>query len=185
MKFDLKNTKWIIQTAILTFVMAIIISFISEMIMRNVNILIAFLVLIFIIFVGIFFDTIGIAVTAADLSPFNAMASRKVAHAPYAVRLIKNASQVSNFCNDVIGDIAGIISGAAISIIIVLIIGDASSDSQTLYISILFSGLVASLTVGGKALGKELAINNWKMIINGVSKFLYFLDHRFHLKILK
>lgn len=185
MKFTIKNTKWIVQTAILTFILAITISFISEMIMRNVNIMIAFLVLIFIIFVGIFFDTIGIAVTAADMSPFNAMASRKVVHASYAVKLVKNASQVSNFCNDVIGDIAGIISGAAISIIIILILGDQASETNTLYSSILFSGLVASMTVGGKALGKEIAINNWKTIINGVAKFLHLLDHRFHMKILK
>ncbi len=61
---------------------------------------------------NIFFDIIGIAVTTAKEMPFHAMAANKVEEAKYAIKLVKNASQVSNFCNDVIGDISGIISGS-------------------------------------------------------------------------
>ncbi|WDC83794.1 hypothetical protein PL321_14940 [Caloramator sp. mosi_1] len=77
-----------------------------------------FFVLISIIFVGIIFDIIGVAVTAAEEAPFHSLASRKVKGAKTAVKLIRNADKVSNFCNDVIGDICGVVSGAAGAIII-------------------------------------------------------------------
>ena len=84
------------------------------MLLRNVQVLVAFIILVVIILTGILFDIIGVAVTAADEKPFHSMSSRKLLGAKTSVALIRNASKLSNFCNDVIGDICGIISGAAL-----------------------------------------------------------------------
>lgn len=177
------NNKWIFSIIIWTFIMAIVFSIITENLMNNIDILAAFIILVFIIFIGILFDIIGIAVTSAEERPFHAMAANKVLEAKYAVRLIKNAGKVSNFCNDVIGDISGIISGAAGSTIIFKLIERYDIKNSTI-LSVFITALIASLTVGGKAFGKGIAINNSEKIIYYFAKIVRFLDEKLGIKIL-
>ncbi len=168
------NKKWIFRTFLMTFVLAIIFSIISESLIRNVNVVFAFVLLLLIITIGIFFDAIGISVAAADEKPFHAMAASKIESARYAVILIKNASKVSNFCNDVVGDIAGIISGTTIGIIIGFFDAYQIAPEVRSVISIVMSGMVAGLTVGGKAIGKEIAISHAKEVVGFAGKVIYF-----------
>lgn len=112
------NYKWIIGITLWTFLISSFISFISNVLLSNVGIFIAFVILIIIILIGILSDIIGVSVTAADEVPFHSMASRKVKGAKTSVFLIRNADKVSNFCNDVIGDICGVVSGATGAVII-------------------------------------------------------------------
>ncbi|WP_077367669.1 hypothetical protein [Anaerosalibacter sp. Marseille-P3206] len=177
------NNKWVLVITFWTFVMAVIFSIITENLMNNIDILAAFIILMFIIFVGIFFDIIGIAVTSAEERPFHAMAANKIGEAKYAVRLVRNAGQVSNFCNDVIGDISGIISGGAGTTIIYKLIERYDIKSGTI-LSIFVTALIASLTVGGKALGKEIAIKNSEQIIFHFAKVLNFLEEKFKITVL-
>lgn len=163
--------------------MAVFFSLITENLMANLDILAAFLILIVIIFIGIIFDIIGIAVTASDEKPFHAMAANKVEEAKYAVKLIRNAGQVSNFCNDVIGDICGIISGAAGTTIIYKLIERYDFKSGTM-LSIIVTALIASFTVGGKAIGKGVAMDNSEKIIFQISKMLKFIENTFKINIL-
>ncbi len=173
--------------SLLTFVLAISMSTLSESVLRNVSLLPALGgVLLGIIFVGIVSDTIGNAVVAAKEQPFHSMAAQRIPSAKYSVSLVRNAGPVSNFCNDVIGDIAGIISGAAIAIILTQIMNLGLPFLNMATLSVVFSGIVAALTVGGKAIGKELALSRWESIVGGVvGKILYVLDHKFHIRILK
>lgn len=171
------NIKWIILITIWTFVLAVFVSIISENLMRNMILIYAFIILIIIILIGILFDTIGIAVAAASEKPFHSMAANKVLEGKYAVKLVRNAVPVSNFCNDVIGDICGIVSGAAGSIIILKLVKTYSLGDATLY-SIAMSSLIASLTVGGKAFGKEVALKNSNKIIYFVAKIIMILDKK-------
>lgn len=180
-----KSSGWIIKVSLLTFVLAIIMSTVSESVLRNVTLLPAVFVLLGIIFVGIISDTVGIAVAAAKEQPFHSMAAQRVPSAKYSVSLVRNAGPVSNFCNDVIGDIAGIVSGAAIAIILTHIMTLDIGMVNMATMSVVFSGIVASLTVGGKALGKEIALSNWKGIVGFVGKVLYFLDAKLHIRIMK
>jgi CBS domain containing-hemolysin-like protein len=168
------NFRWVIRTFILTFSLAVIFSIISETLLRQVSIYAAFAMLLFIIMIGIFFDAVGISVAAADEKPFHAMAASRVKGAKYAIMLIKNASKVSNFCNDVIGDIAGIISGTTIGIIVSFFDQYNIPEAYQALIAIGISGLVAALTVGGKALGKEIAIGNAKQVVNLTGRILYY-----------
>lgn len=177
------NIKWVFLITFWTFLLAIIVSLISESIMRNLDILTAFSALIFIILLGVFFDTIGIAVTASNEKPFHSMASNKIKEAKYAIKLIRNAGPVSNFCNDVVGDISGIVSGAAGTFIISRLVESYGIQDGAI-ISTLMSAFVASLTVGGKALGKEFAINKSERIIFYVSKVVMIMDLKLGINIL-
>lgn len=177
------NYKWIIIITIWTFFLAIIVSLLAENVMRNFDVLFAFITLILIILLGVFFDTIGIAVAAAREKPFHSMAAQKNKAAKYAIKLIKNAGVVSNFCNDVIGDICGIISGAA-GAIIVIKISNIYNIKELTIISVVMSGFIASMTVGGKAIGKEIAINYSKNILYYTGKVVMFFDDKLNLKIL-
>ncbi len=105
------NAGWIIKIIILAFVISITFSFASEMILSNVGMMVGILVLLVFVLLGVIFDMIGVSVTSADIGPFNSMSAQKVRGADIAVKFIKNADKVSSFCNDVVGDICGIISG--------------------------------------------------------------------------
>ena len=166
-----KHRKWVISITIAAFLLSVFMSFFSEILLDSTGRFVSFLVLIGIILLGIFFDILGVAVTVADERPFHSMASAKVKSAASSIMLIRNASKVSNFCNDVIGDICGIISGTSAAFIIIKMQADYPLQDMAM-VSIILSGLIASLTIGGKAIGKEFAINHAKEIIQTAGKFL-------------
>ena len=111
MKQKDSNTKWIIEAFIITFILSGIISYISQNGIANLNVIPAIIILIIVVFLGIFFDVVGIAVTVANEEHFHAKATKKAEGAKSSLNLIKNASKVANICADVIGDICGVISG--------------------------------------------------------------------------
>ena len=39
-------------------------------------------------------------------------------------------------------------------------------------VTLVFTGIIASLTIGGKALGKEIAVKNGEKIVHTVSKII-------------
>jgi Mg2+/Co2+ transporter CorB len=169
---DIKpNYKWIIGIIIWTFIISGAITLISETTLSKVNIYIAFIILVLIIIIGIVFDIIGVAVTAADETPFHSMASRKVHGARKAVNLIRNADKVSNFCNDVIGDVCGVVSGGTGAVIVTKIMA-STPIKEGLVLTIVISAAIASLTVGGKAVGKNYAISQSNNIVYGVAWLL-------------
>jgi len=159
-----KRSLWPLKAFLLTFALAIVFSVFSEYFMRKMNLPIAILILLVIILIGIIFDAIGIAVTSCDTTPFVSMASKRVRGSKQSIFLLQNASQVSNFCNDIVGDVCGIISGAAGVLIIARITIGAESTSEY-FMGIGMSALVAAITVGGKALGKKTAIVRCKDVV--------------------
>lgn len=169
-KKELIDKKWIFKIIVMTFVISLSFSILSETTIPKVNILLGVVILILFITIGIIFDIIGVAVTSSDDAPFHSMNSRKVKGADIAVLLKQNADKVSSFCNDVVGDICGIVSGTASSIIAVSIASKLNIDS---FIVILFvTAIVASITIGGKAIGKSFAINKSNYILYEASKFI-------------
>ncbi len=173
-KSSAKIRNWIIIITVWTFLLALVLSFISETIIVNVGFITASIILIIIVFVGVFFDAVGVAVTAASETPLNAMSAKKRKGAREAVELVKNADRVANFCNDVIGDITGIVSGAIGAAIVFRILVDNPNVGNTL-LSVVITGLIAALTVGGKALGKNIAIRNSHFIVlkSGFAVYLF------------
>jgi CBS domain containing-hemolysin-like protein len=132
------------------------------------------------VFIGIVFDMMGLAAASADEVPFHAMSSEKVKGARHAIYIVRNADKFSNFCNDVIGDIAGVISGAASTLVVIKLLVSISEENAILstVVSVLFTGLVSATTVGGKAMGKSFAIHYATDIVLAIGKFFYFLEHR-------
>lgn len=152
------SIKYVLTISFITLVIAILMKAISDALLENIVMAYSFFILLGIILLGIIFDIVGVAVTSSDDTKFHAMASDKVYGAKESIMLINNAEKVSSICNDVIGDVCGIISGAVSSWIVVqFAIGGISAGEE--FLALGMTGVVSALTVGGKALGKFLAIN--------------------------
>ena len=169
-----RNTtiRWVVTIFFVTILISGTISFTSDLLMANSSMFVAFIILLAIVFIGIIFDVIGVAVTSADEKPFHSMASRKVPGAQESIRLLRNAERVSSICNDVVGDICGVVSGSASATIAVQMLNNLKTGNET-WIPLGMSALVAGLTVGGKAIGKTFAVHSCTKIVHGVGKILW------------
>lgn len=164
-----KAMNWVITAFILTFVLSLIFSFISNVAIKGLAIIPAILVLILVILFGIMFDLIGVATTIAKEEEFNSMAAKKIHGAKQAIKLIRNSPKVSNFCADVIGDICGVLSGSLSALIALKLTESFGIDES---VQILLSAIVAALTVGGKAITKEIAKKHPTQIVFFVAKII-------------
>ena len=171
-----KTFFWVLTIFFITILISGFISFASDTIMANSTMLVAFVILLAIILIGIIFDVIGVAVTSADERPFHSMASRKVPGAQESIRLLRNAERVSSICNDVVGDICGVVSGSASATIAALVMQHMDFGWPQL-ISLLMSAFCAGLTVGGKAIGKTFAVNSATEIVHAVGELIYCIEH--------
>ncbi len=162
----LKNNKnrrwarWILVISIWTFFLAVILSFVSHYFLDRIeSLFFSFVILLIVVFIGIIFDLVGTAAAAAEIGPLNAKAARRVYGAKRGVYLVKNAERVATFCNDVGGDISGVISGSLVAVIVFKLMVTVPFDQAEFYLGILMTALIAAMTVGGKAWGKVIAIN--------------------------
>ena len=167
-----KNIRWVVTIFFITILISGTISLVSDQVMAGSSIVVAFCILLAIIFLGILFDTIGMAVATAEEKPFHSMASRKVPGAQEAIRLLRNAERVSSICNDVVGDICGVVSGSASATIAALILANVESGWPKA-VSLVMSALVAGLTVGGKAIGKTIAVQSCTEIVHLVGRVIH------------
>lgn len=167
--------RWALTIFLVTIAVSATISFVSGEVMDRSSMAVASLILLFIVAVGIVFDIVGVAVTSADEKPFHSMASRRVSGAREAIRLLRNAEKVSSICNDVVGDICGVVSGAASATIAARAIMYLDFSWPQL-VSLGMSALVAGLTVGGKAIGKTVAMNSCTEIVFLVGQILATFD---------
>jgi hypothetical protein len=156
-----------------TFITAVALSYIFEVLLGDVPLMAAFFMLIVIILIGIVSDGIGNAVVSADEITFHSMAAQKVKGAKESIMLVRNAPMVANLFNDVIGDIAGIMSGSMAAAIVLAT--EQGFGIKSIFLSIAMSGFVAALTVGGKALGKGFAIERSRYIVYYVGVFIYYM----------
>lgn len=169
-----KTIRWVVTIFIVTIFISGAISLLSDVIMENSSVFVAFLILLAIILIGIIFDIIGMAVASADEKPFHSMAARKVPGAQESIALLRNAERVSSICNDVVGDICGVVSGSASATIAVQIISNFDFSWPQI-VSLAMSALAAGLTVGGKAIGKSFAVNSSTAIVHSVGKCIHWL----------
>ena len=164
----MKKDNWIYKVFLMTFFLSLTFSFITNVVATKTNIILMIIITLLVICVGIIFDMIGTATLTCSEIPFHAKSSRKIKGAKESLSLIKNSVKVSSVCNDVIGDICGIISGgmgAMIAISLATII-----NSNVILTSLITSGLISSITVGGKAICKKIAIKNCEKIVFIVGK---------------
>ena len=169
-KKNLVDYVWITKIIIIAFIISVTFSFISEMAIPNVSIVFGILIALIFILIGVMFDMVGVAVTAADESVFHSMASRNVKGAKIAVKLKKNADKVSSFCNDVVGDICGIISGSTGTVISLKIIEKLNANN--ILVTLIVVGIISAITIGGKAMVKGIAINKSNDILYKFARIL-------------
>lgn len=173
------QVRWILFLFFLTVAISSTISFVSSSVLEGAGIFGAFVVLLLIVLLGILFDIIGVAVMSADEKPFHSMAAKKLPGAAEALKLLRSAEKVSSFCNDVVGDICGVVSGSASAVIAVSALSSVGSDTVA---KLVMSALVAGVTIAGKACGKNIAMNKATNIVSLVSKSLYYIKSLFRKK---
>ena len=158
------NVRWIATISITSFLLSVLMSYTSNRALESVGNIIAFVILLVFISIGILFDIIGVSSTVATEKRFHSMAARRVNGAKQAIWIVRNAEKVGSFCNDVVGDISGIISGATSAVIITRLTQDGT-DVRSVILSLVITGCVSSLTIGGKAIGKTFAISHSEDIV--------------------
>ncbi len=171
-----KDYSWIIRITIAAFFISLAFSFITENTLPYSNTFISILIIIIFIILGVIFDMIGIAVTVAEPKTFNSMATKNVKGSRACINLIKKASKVSSFCNDVIGDICGILSGSA-GVTVALTISK-QYNINLLMVTIVITSLIGALTIGGKAMGKNVAINKANEILYKFAEILMIFNKK-------
>src|SRR5690554_1680997 len=107
-----RRWKTLFSLILITFFLSVVLNFGSNSVLSFLPLTLSFMLLLFVILIGVLFDIIGVAATAGNEAPFHAMASNKVSGAKQAIWLVRNADGVSTFCNDLVGDVAGTLSGA-------------------------------------------------------------------------
>ena len=165
-----KNDHWPLRVFFIAVVLSALLSFFSSTALSGAGYVVAVLVLLAFIALGIVFDMIGVAVTAADPKPFHSMAAHKEKGGREAIRLLANANRVSSVCNDVVGDICGIVSGSTAAVIVTEL--QRSFSTTTILISIGTTALISGLTIGGKALFKRVAIEDSTKVVYRVARIM-------------
>ena len=165
--------KWILTVVCISFVLSVVMSFVTSIFVESAGILVALLSLIVLVTIGIVTDIIGMAVTSANEQPFIAMASKRIPGARQALGLIRKAERVSSLLNDVVGDIVGIVSGSAGSVIAVYLV---SLGLKSAVASMLVTAFTSAFMIGGKAYGKGLAIEYSDRIVHFVGRIMAFFS---------
>ena len=169
------HARWVIRVSLIAVALSAAMSLCSGAVLEDAGYVTATLILLLFIALGILFDIIGVAVTAANPKPFNSMAAHRVKGAKEALYLIRNAEKVASFCNDVVGDICGIVSGATGAVIVARL--QKGLNLESVLISVGVTALISGATIGGKALGKPFAMNQSKRVVHLAGRFLH-LFHR-------
>ncbi len=151
------NARWVLTITVISFALSVAMSYLSNEALASAGTVLSFVVLLFFIALGIVFDMIGVAATSATEKEFHSMAAHRVRGAREAVWMTRNAEKVSSICNDVVGDICGIMSGATGALIVARVTAGLGGV-RVLLVSLLITGLISALTIGGKAAGKGVAV---------------------------
>lgn len=166
-----ENKKWLITTFILTFALAMVFGGVSNVVIEKMNLIMAIIVLVLVIALGIMFDMIGMAIATCEEAPFHAKAAKKHSGAKEVLRLLKAKDRATNISNDLIGDICGIVSGSAGALIAIKL--STLLNIDVVIVSLVLSAFVAMITVGGKAIGKGISMNNAENIMYMVGAVIH------------
>lgn len=171
------SNKWTAFVLVISFILSVVFSAVTSTVMERMSILWTFVILFLIIGINILFDFIGTSVVSAEESPFHSLSARKVRGAADSISIIRHAPQVSNMCCDIIGDIAGIISGSATAYIVAELV--IAFSLRGIFPSLVLTGMVSALTIGGKSFFKGMAMQNGNSVVFTVGRIMYFFKHIF------
>lgn len=164
---------WGLSVLFLSFALTVLFSFLTEVSIKGSPVYICVIVIIVLLVLNIGCDMIANAVITCQPDVFHAMASNKIKGAKRAVTFCRNATRLGSIFADVIGDICGIVSGAAGAALVVYIAASGGTTVE-LIVSIGVNAVIGALTVGGKAFLKHFAMKYNKQIVFGFAKFTTF-----------
>lgn len=167
--------RWVLTVVILSFVLSIVMSLLTSIFVESAGLFVALMALIVLVMLGIITDIIGTAVTSAEDQPFIAMASKRIPGAKQAIKLVRMAEKVSSLLNDVVGDIVGIVSGSAGSVIALSLVKLGVPGTVA---SVLIAAFTSAFMIGGKAYGKGFAIENSAKIVLQVGKVMALFESK-------
>ena len=163
---------WGISVFFLSFALTVLFSFLTEISVKGSPAYVCIIVLLVLLVLNISCDVLANAIISISPEAFHAMASNKIKGAKRAVTFCRNATKLSSIFADVIGDICGIVSGAAGAALVVGV--GVTGTTWELIASIGISAAIGALTVGGKAIFKHIAVKYNKQIVFGFAKFTTF-----------
>ena len=169
------HNRWPLTAFLMAMVLSAILTLASGSMLDGAGMAVALLSLLLFIALGILFDILGTAVISADVKPFHSMAAHKVKGAKQALLLLRNADRVASICNDVVGDICGIVSGATGAVIVTQL--QKGLNLQSVLVSVAVTSLVSAMTIGGKAMGKPFAMKRSTRVVYLAGRMMYFF-HR-------
>lgn len=169
-----KELIWGFVVLVLSFLLTLLFSYISEVFVADSSLIIGFIAMIVLLILNVSCDVLANAVLSAPVESYLSMASQKVRGAKRAVKMCKNAPKIASIFADVIGDICGIVSGSVAATLALAIYNNGFSASE-LFCSILISAIIGALTVGGKAFFKIVAVKKSKQIVFFVAKYSTYL----------
>ena len=165
--------RWPLIVLIVSLSLSFTFSFFSELVLNGANLVIAISVIVVFVVISIITDAVGVAITAADEVSFRAMAAKKVKGSKEGIILINNAEKVASIFADIIGDICGILSGAAGAVIAAKLASGIFDEMQVVFIASMVSAVVAGVIIFGKAMFKRVALDSCDKIILALGKILY------------
>lgn len=163
--------RWAIKIFVLSICLSCLFSLLSQTILSSMGIVMAIITIIFFIAISVIFDMIGVAVTCTSEEFFLSRIDKEKG-ATLGLAMKKHSEKVCSFCNDVVGDICGILSGASGACVILSITSHIQNAPIVALVSSLVSALIAGLTIFSKALMKSYAINNANKFILKIGKML-------------
>lgn len=152
------NLQWSVRFLVLSFFLSVGFSLLSDTFVSSSSLLIALIIIFVLMFLGVFSDMCGVAITSCNLERFEYLCKQQVKYAREATILVKNSDKISVICCDIIGDICSILCGACGTSIVYKIIVNGVGTEYLVLVSSLVSGLIACITIFFKSLEKRLAV---------------------------
>lgn len=168
---------WLTLILVLAVTLSLTFSILSELVLSDTVVAVAIIVILIFILISVLFDMLGLAVASSNIEHFTAMAAKKIKGAKQAMIMCKGADKVSSIC-DVIGDVCGILSGAAGASILAKIAINPEHTFLMIFIPSLVSAIIAGLTIFGKAALKKVALKYANPITFKFAKFINFFTRK-------
>ncbi len=169
-----KKYIWFIKISILALCLSLLLTLFSEIILHKSNVIVAVILLVVFMFLNVFSDMIGLAITSCQIEELKKQNLDKKIFEK-CLRLIKSSDKVSSILCDVVGDICGILCGVSGTMIAYIISNYIPIETFNLLLGAFISALIAGLTVLFKAISKNYAVNHASEIVKKTAKILLLL----------
>lgn len=164
-----QNLLWILFISLASFILSLVLSLFSEVFLSSSSIFLAVLVLIAFMGLNVISDMFGLAITSCQVTKIKKLHINQKEKI-ICIYLIKNSDKVSSILCDVIGDACGILCGAGVSVLSIILSNIVGASS--ILFGVIVSSVVVCLTVLIKAITKNYAINNSLKILRLCSKII-------------